>query len=277
MINERTRAVLAAERDLATLSGQVLRSLIRENKRTAAQWFTHQQNRETMLILKRLVAAYAALKGTDEMPTDFYTTRYLVEVSKQLMRTLETLTGDPMALFRRIHEREKMMFAALLKRDPRVLQFARLDVDFGFFITTLLCLGLNYARFMLKGGIFGRAITSTRVFAEMKELLAGFGDVPAEVSKRVRPLGRQISRNTEAVNHLSRRFFGVQKDTRRERKRSNDFLVKKAAAEYYRLLRKGVNERFALTDACRAIEAKYGLGEYKNFASFRNMVSRVIS
>ena len=47
--------------------------------------------------------------------------------------------------------------------------------------------------------------------------------------------------------------------------------------EYYRLLRKGVNERFALTDACRAIEAKYGLGEYKNFASFRNMVSRVIS
>ena len=227
MLNERTRAVLAAERDLATLTGQIVRSVIRDSKRTAADWYSHQQNRETLLMIRRIVAAYAALKGTDEMPTDFYTTRYLVEVSKQLMRTLETLTGDPMALFRRIHEREKMMFAALLERDPRVLQFARLDVDFGFFITTLLCLGLNYARFMLKGGIFGRAITSTRVFAEMKELLSGFGDVPSEVGKRIRPLGRQISRNTEAVNHLSRRFFGVQKDTRRERKRSNDFLVKK--------------------------------------------------
>ena len=58
---------------------------------------------------------------------------------------------------------------------------------------------------------------------------------------------------------------------------SNLVFFVKAAAEYYRLLRKGVKERFALTDAGRAIEAKYGLGEYKNFASFRNMVSRVVA
>lgn len=277
MLNERTRAVLAAERDLATLTGQIVRSVIRDSKRTAAEWYSHQQNRETLLMIRRIVAAYAALKDTDEMPTDFFTTRYLVEVSLQLVKTVEAKTGDPMGMLQRIYERERMMFGLFLKRDTRVLELARIDVGLGFMITNLLCLVMNYVRFLLKGGIFGRAITSARMFAEMKELLSGFGDVPTEVGKRIRPLGRQISRNTEAVNHLSRRFFGVQKDTRRERKRSNDFLVKKAASEYYRLLRKGVNERFALTDACRAIEAKYGLGEYKNFASFRNMVSRVIT
>lgn len=277
MLNERTRAVLAAERDLATLTGQIVRSVIRDSKRTAADWYSHQQNRETLLMIRRIVAAYAALKGADEMPTDFFTTRYLVEVSLQLVKTVEAKTGDPMGMLQRIYERERMMFGLFLKRDPRVLELARIDVGLGFMITNLLCLVMNYVRFLLKGGIFGRAISSTRIFSEIKELALSFAEVPAEVGKRVRPLGRQISRNTEAVNHLSRRFFGVQKDTRRERKRSNDFLVKKAASEYYRLLRKGVKERFALTDACRAIEAKYGLGEYKNFASFRNMVSRVIT
>ena len=277
MLNERTRAVLAAERDLATLTGQIVRSVIRDSKRTAADWYSHQQNRETLLMIRRIVAAYAALKDTDEMPTDFFTTRYLVEVSLQLVKTVEAKTGDPMGMLQRIYERERMMFGLFLKRDPRVLELARIDVGLGFMITNLLCLVMNYVRFLLKGGIFGRAISSTRIFAEIKELALSFAEAPAEVGKRVRPLGRQISRNTEAVNHLSRRFFGVQKDTRRERKRSNDFLVKKASAEYYRLLRKGVKERFALTDAGRAIEAKYGLGEYKNFASFRNMVSRVVA
>ena len=36
-------------------------------------------------------------------------------------------------------------------------------------------------------------------------------------------------------------------------------------------------ERFAVTDACRAIERTYGLGDYKNFSTFRNMVNRVIA
>lgn len=275
--SERTRAVIAAEHDLATLTGQIVRSVIRDSKRTAAEWYSHQQNRETLLMIRRIVAAYAALKDTDEMPTDFFTTRYLVEVSLQLVKTVEAKTGDPMGMLQRVYERERMMFGLFLKRDPRVLELARIDVGLGFMITNLLCLAMNYVRFLLKGGIFSRAISSTRIFAEIKELALAFGDVPAEVGKRVRPLGRQISRNTEAVNHLSRRFFGLQKDSRRERKRSNDFLVKKATAEYYRLLRKGVKERFALTDACRAVEEKYGLGDYKNFASFRNMVSRIIA
>ena len=275
--SERTRAVLAAEHDLATLTGQITRSVIRDSKRTAAEWYSHQQNRETLLMIRRVVAAYAALKGADEMPTDFFTTRYLVEVSLQLVKTVEAKTGDPMGMLQRIYERERMMFGLFLKRDTRVLELARIDVGLGFMITNLLCLVMNYVRFLLKGGIFGRAISSTRIFAEIKELALSFAEVPAEVGKRVRPLGRQISRNTEAVNHLSRRFFGLQKDSRRERKRSNDFLVKKATAEYYRLLRKGVKERFALTDACRAVEEKYGLGDYKNFASFRNMVSRIIA
>ena len=277
MLNERTRAVLAAEHDLATLTGQIARTVIRDSKRAAAEWYSHQQNRETLILIRRVVTAHAALKGIDEMPTDFFTSRYLVEVSLQLVKAVEAKTGDPMGMLQRIYERERMMFGLFLKRDPRVLELARIDAGLGFMITNLLCLVMNYVRFLLKGGIFGRAITSTRIFAEIKELALSFAEVPAEVSRRVRPLGRQISRNTEAVNHLSRRFFGVQKDARRERKRSNDFLVKKASAEYYRLLRKGVSERFAVTDACRVIERKCGLGDYKNFSTFRNMVNRVIA
>ena len=121
MLNERTRAVLAAEHDLATLTGQIARTVIRDSKRAAAEWYSHQQNRETLLMIRRIVAAYAALKDTDEMPTDFYTTRYLAAVSMRLMETLESVTGDPMALFRRIRERERLMFGCLFRRDDRIL------------------------------------------------------------------------------------------------------------------------------------------------------------
>ena len=276
--SERTLAVVAAERQLATLSGKVLRSLMRGRKREAAQWFTHQQNKETLAIIKRVVAAHAALDHEEEMPTDFYTTRYLAAVSIRLMETLESVTGDPMALFRRIRERERLMFGCLFRRDPRVLQFARLDVSFGFFITTLLCLGLNYARFMLKGGIFGRALTSSRFFSGLRqEISSAFGEVPAEVSRRVAPLSRQVSRNTEAVDGLSRRFFGVVTEKGRGRTTTNAERISKAVDAYYGLIKEGVKPHNATTDACRDIEAKYGLGDYKNFETFRNMVNRVIA
>ena len=41
----------------------------------------------------------------------------------------------------------------LVRRDERFLLFARLDASFSFIVTSLLCLGLNYARFMLKSGL----------------------------------------------------------------------------------------------------------------------------
>ena len=278
MKNERTLAVVASERELATLSGKVVRSLMRSKKRDAAQWFTHQQNKETLATIKRVVAAYAALKDKEEMPTEFYTTRHLANVSLTLMQTLESTTGDPMALFRRIRERERLMFGCLFRRDDRILQFARLDVSFGFIITSLLCLGLNYARFMLKGGIFGRALTYTRFFSGMRrEIACAFGEVPAEVGKQVAPLARQVSRNTEAVDGLSRKFFGVTDEKGKNRTDANTDLIDKAVAKYYELIRKGTKEYFAVTDACRAIEKKYGLGDYKNFETFRNMVNRVIA
>lgn len=278
MDTNRTLAVVAAERQLATLSGKVLRSLMRSKKREAAQWFTHRQNKETLAIIKRVVAAHAALESEEEMPTDFYTTRYLAAVSIRLMETLESVTGDPMALFRRIRERERLMFGCFFRKDPRILQFARLDVSFGFFITTLLCLGLNYARFMLKGGIFGRALTASRFFAGLRnEISSAFGEVPAEVGKQVTPLSRQVSRNTEAVDGLSRRFFGVVTEKGRGRTTTNAERISKAVDAYYGLIKEGVKPHNATTDACRDIEAKYGLGDYKNFETFRNMVNRVIA
>ena len=278
MKNERTLAVVAAERELATLSGKVVRTLVRSKKRNAAQWFTHQQNKETLTIIKRVVAAYAALKDRDEMPTDFYTTRHLANVSLLLMQTLESVTGDPMALFRRIRERERLMFGCLFRRDDRILQFARLDVSFGFIITSLLCLGLNYARFMLKGGIFGRALTYTRFFSGMRrEIACAFGEVPAEVGKQVAPLARQVSRNADAVDGLSRKFFGVTDEKGKSRTTLNADLIDKAVSKYYDLIRKGTKPHFAITDACVAVERQCGLGDYKNLATFRNMVNRVIA
>lgn len=276
--SERTLAVVAAERQLATLSGKVLRSLMRSKKREAAQWFTHRQNKETLAIIKRVVAAHAALESEEEMPTDFYTTRYLAVVSIRLMETLESVTGDPMALFRRIRERERLMFGCFFRKDPRILQFARLDVSFGFFITTLLCLGLNYARFMLKGGIFGRALTSSRFFSGLRqEISSAFGEVPAEVSRRVAPLSRQVSRNTEAVDGLSRKFFGVVTEKGKSRTTTNAERISKAVDAYYALIKEGVKPYYAITDACRAVEGKDGLGSYKNFETYRNMVNRVIA
>ena len=276
--SERTLAVVAAERQLATVSGKVLRSLMRSRKREAAQWFTHRQNKETLAIIKRVVASHAALESEEEMPTDFYTTRYLAAVSIRLMETLESVTGDPMALFRRIRERERLMFGCFFRKDPRILQFARLDVSFGFFITTLLCLGLNYARFMLKGGIFGRALTASRFFAGLRnEISSAFGEVPAEVGRQVAPLSRQVSRNTEAVDGLSRRFFGVVTEKGRGRTATNAERIGKAVDAYYDLIKKGVKPHNAISDACRDIEGKSGLGDYKNFETFRNMVNRVIA
>ena len=276
--SERTLAVVAAERQLATVSGKVLRSLMRSKKREAAQWFTHRQNKETLAIIKRVVASHAALEGEEEMPIDFYTTRYLAAVSMRLMETLESVTGDPMALFRRIRERERLMFGCFFRKDPRILQFARLDVSFGFFITTLLCLGLNYARFMLKGGVFGRALTASRFFAGLRnEISLAFGEVPVEVGKQVAPLSRQVSRNTEAVDGLSRRFFGVVTEKGRGRTTTNAERISKAVDAYYDLIKEGVKPHNATTNACRAIEAKCGLGGYKNFETFRNMVNRVIA
>ena len=99
----------------------------------------------------------------------------------------------------------------------------------------------------------------------------------AQIARQIAALARQVSRNTEAVNALSRKFFGVVTEKGRNRTTTNADLIDRAVEECYRLIREGVKERFAVTDACRNIERNCGLGGYKNFATFRNMVNRVIA
>ena len=99
----------------------------------------------------------------------------------------------------------------------------------------------------------------------------------AELTRQVAMLARQVSRNTEAVNLLSRKFFGVTDEKGRVRSATNAERIDKAVDMYYDLIVEGLKKHKAITDACRRIESNYGLGNYKNFETFRNMVNRVIS
>ena len=98
----------------------------------------------------------------------------------------------------------------------------------------------------------------------------------AELSRQVILLTRQVSRNTEAVNLLSRKFFGEIDERGRVRSPMNVRRIDKAVDEYYALLEEGVKPRMAITEACASVEREFGLGTYKNFTTFRNMVNRKI-
>ena len=52
-------------------------------------------------------------------------------------------------------------------KDPYIIHAARVDAHFGFPITTLLCPALNYARYLLKGGVIRRAIAKSIIAAHL--------------------------------------------------------------------------------------------------------------
>ena len=99
----------------------------------------------------------------------------------------------------------------------------------------------------------------------------------AGLVRQIAMLARQVSRNTEAIELLSRKFYGVTDNNGRTRTTTNAERISMAVEKYYDLIRNGVKECFAVTEACRAIEKHHGLGDYKNFSTFRNMVNRVIA
>ena len=98
----------------------------------------------------------------------------------------------------------------------------------------------------------------------------------AGIVRQTAMLARQVSRNTEAVNLLSRKFFGVTDERGRVRSQTNARRIDAAVDAYYSLVGSGVKPHRAITEACRGVEAECGLGNYKNFETFRNMVNRVI-
>ena len=66
----------------------------------------------------------------------------------QIMVILQARTRDPIAIFKRIYDREIAAQTYLKEKDPYIIYVARIDEHFGFPITTLLCPALNYARYL---------------------------------------------------------------------------------------------------------------------------------
>ena len=153
----RTLLAVRRERELVELSIVLYRRLRTATGRECAKLFTHAKNRETIAVIKGLVSAYAALKDATEIPSEFFTTKILLRISMQIMVILQARTRDPIAIFKRIYDREVAAQTYLKEKDPYIIYAARVDEHFGFPITTLLCPALNYARYLLKGGAIRRA------------------------------------------------------------------------------------------------------------------------
>ena len=155
------------ERELVELSIVLYRRLRTATRRECAELFTHSKNRETIANIKSLVSAYAALKDAIEIPSEFFTTKILLRISMQIMVILQARTRDPIAIFKRIYDREVAAQTYLKEKDPYIIYAARVDAHFGFPITTLLCPALNYARYLLKGGVIRRAIAKSIIAAHL--------------------------------------------------------------------------------------------------------------
>ena len=162
-----TLLAVRRERELVELSIVLYRRLRTGTGRECAEQFTHQQNRETIADIKSLVSAYAALKDAAEMPSEFFTTKILLRISMQIMVILQARTRDPIAIFKRIYDREVAAQTYLKNKDPYIIYAARVDEHFGFPITTLFCPALNYARYLLKGGVIRRAIAQSIIAAHL--------------------------------------------------------------------------------------------------------------
>ena len=165
--SSRTLLAVRKERELVELSIVLYRRLRTGTGRECAELFTHAKNRETIAVIKGLVSAYAALKDAVEMPSEFFTTKILLRISMQIMVILQARTRDPIAIFKRIYDREVAAQTYLKEKDPYIIYAARVDEHFGFPITTLLCPALNYARYLLKGGVIRRAIAKSIIAAHL--------------------------------------------------------------------------------------------------------------
>ena len=163
----RTLLAVRRERELVELSIVLYRRLRTATGRECAELFTHPKNRETIADIKGLVSAYAALKDAAEMPSEFFTTKILLRISMQIMVILQARTRDPIAIFKRIYDREVAAQTHLREKDPYIIHAARVDEHFGFPITTILCPALNYARYLLKGGVIRRAIAKSIIAAHL--------------------------------------------------------------------------------------------------------------
>ena len=166
-ISPRTLLAVRWERELVELSIVLYRRLRTGTGCECAELFTHANNRETIADIKGLVGAYAALKDAVEIPSEFFTTKILLRISMQIMVILQARTRDPIAIFKRIYDREVAAQTYLKEKDPYLIYAARVDAHFGFPITTLLCPALNYARYLLKGGVIRRAIANSIIAAHL--------------------------------------------------------------------------------------------------------------
>ena len=166
-LSPRTLLAVRRERELAELSIVLYRRLRTGTGCECAELFTHPKNRETIAVIKGLVSAYAALKDAVEIPSEFFTTKILLRISMQIMVILQARTRDPIAIFKRIYDREIAAQTHLKEKDPYIIYAARVDEHFGFPITTLLCPALNYARYLLKGGVIRRAIAKSIIAAHL--------------------------------------------------------------------------------------------------------------
>ena len=162
-----TLLAVRRERELVELSIVLYRRLRTGTGRECAELFTHPKNRKTIADIKGLVRAYAALKVAVEIPSEFFMTKILLRISTQIMVILQARTRDPIAIFKRIYDREIAAQTYLKEKDPYIIHAARVDEHFGFPITTLLCPALNYARYLLKGGVIRRAIAKSIIAAHL--------------------------------------------------------------------------------------------------------------
>ena len=187
--SSRTLLAVRRERELVELSIVLYRRLRTATGRECAELFTHSKNRETIADIKGLVGAYAALKDAIEIPSEFFTTKFLLRISMQIMVILQARTRDPSAIFKRIYDREVAAQTHLKEKDPYIIYAARVDAHFGFPITTLLCPALNYARYLLKGGVIRRAIAKSIVAAHLD---ATIHDEHERTRQRIKETERRI-------------------------------------------------------------------------------------
>ena len=92
------------------------------------------------------------------------------------------------------------------------------------------------------------------------------------ISERMKKQARAINNQTKAFDLLRQEFRG-ENDSPHEMSKSNKFVVNEAIDVRRRLIMEGVSERNATTDACREVEAKYGIGKYASFEAFRDAVN----
>ena len=218
----RTLLAVRRERELVELSIVLYRRLRTATGRECAELFTHSKNRETIADIKGLVGAYAALKDAIEIPSEFFTTKILLRISMQIMVILQARTRDPIAIFKRIYDREVAAKTYLKEKAPYIIYAARVDEHFGFPITTLLCPALNYARYLLKGGVIRRAIAKSIITAHLdatihdeheqtrkriaeahgliQNILSAFGTILASITASARQIIKSI--NTRDIDGL---------------------------------------------------------------------------